>query len=369
MTPTPPPISRRPASSRPAGEFFTPVTVPGSSHRTDPLIPTATTGTAPDNSRDARRDAMLEEVPDVYRVNPLRLMVIHRLGLAARRLSSIISRPDQVDSQRRPGPHALVFLHHHAPVLLPTPGWHPTTPAGRPGAGHDEIRITHRSFQHHPDDLDDPEDTNAPDVTDLNYLLTTLHQRAEEFLRAKVRDLIEVLTDGGDPIDPFTHRYYGLATISIHRPGTAGGNRDSSPNPGPRGDSGGSRTARLQWLGWTGHIHLIDGTRITLRATEGLDPPTVRTSHTLLLRDPDPDGIDTTPVNPGLHWTLDTDTHDPIEIPLHTLHELVERAENARYQRAQLANPYHRSHRPEPGRPDPGRPEPDRPDPTSRGRS
>ena len=185
----------------------------------DHLAPASDTDTAADDP-DGR-----------FTPNPWRRRAADRLILAGRRHTRHWT--DLAGTGRRPGPHALIFLHRE-------PDPHSTNPSSG------TVRIATRMFLH------------GDDVTDLHTILTELHARALEYRDAGVRHPIAQLADTAEPMTRTAH-YLGLATSTIDPTGFDG--------PG-------------SWP-WHGLAHLTDDTRMIIRARSSVATPDLQSSHTL----------------------------------------------------------------------------------------
>jgi hypothetical protein len=163
--------------------------------------------------------------------NPWRRRVSDRLTLAGRRHARHWT--DLAGTGRRPGPHALVFLHREPDPYSNDPS---------PGT----VRIATRMF------------LDGDDVTDLHTILTELHTRALEYWEAGIRHPIAQLADTAEPMTRAA-RYLGLGTSTI--------DPDRFDGPG-------------SWP-WTGLAHLVDDTRMVIRAVSSVRTPDLASSHTL----------------------------------------------------------------------------------------
>ena len=163
--------------------------------------------------------------------NPWRRRAVDRLILAGRRHTRHVI--DLAGTGRRPGPHALIFLHSE-----------PDPHSNDPSSG--TVKVATRMFLH------------GDDVSDLHTVLVELHARALEYSEAGVRHPIAQLADGAEPMTRAA-RYLGLGTSTVDPAGFDG--------PG-------------SWP-WTGLVHLADGTRVIIRARGSVDTPDLQSSHTL----------------------------------------------------------------------------------------
>ena len=166
----------------------------------------------------------------------IRRAAAQRLALAGRLHTR--HRDDRHGRPDRPGPHAVLFLFRE-----PDPG--------RP----DVITVASRMF------------LDGPDVAALPTVLTTLTDRAHDFLRVhrgpagqgglSPHELMTYLADGTEPWGPGS-RYLGIGVSSIDTT-----REDIDPMP------------------WDGLAHLVDGTRLALHATRPEIPPDIISTHTL----------------------------------------------------------------------------------------
>jgi hypothetical protein len=172
-----------------------------------------------------------DDIDTRFAPNPWRRRAADRLALAGRRHARHIT--DLAGTGRRPGPHALIFLHREP---------HPRS--NHPSSG--TVKIATRMFLH------------GPDVTDLHTILTELHARALDYTEAGVRHPIAQLADTAEPMTGAA-RYLGLATSSVDPAGF------DEPASWP----------------WTGLAHLTDDTQMIIRATSSVETPDLQSSHTL----------------------------------------------------------------------------------------
>ena len=184
-----------------------------------------------------RPTAPAHDETDPRRRDPIRRAIALRLAVAGRRhvrhRNDLAGVPD-----RRPGPHAMIFLFRGADP-------HPAAGPRRDTA----ITVATRMF------------LDGPDVQHLPDLLTTITDRARDLDREHHRqgrglttsDLVGYLTDRIETPPPAT-RYWGTAVSSIDT------TRERSDNPDP--------------MPWDGLVHLIDGTRMSLHTTRQEIPPT-----------------------------------------------------------------------------------------------
>jgi hypothetical protein len=164
----------RPAHLDPETTVTMPAAVPEPRTPAD-LVPVADTGLpAPDT--DSR-----------FTPNPWRRRAADRLVLAGRRHAR--HHTDLAGTGRRPGPHALIFLHRE-----------PDPHSNNPSVG--TVKIATRMFLH------------GADVTDLHTILTHLHARALDYTKAGIRHPIAQLADTAEPMTRAA-RYLGLGTSSI----------------------------------------------------------------------------------------------------------------------------------------------------------
>lgn len=163
--------------------------------------------------------------------NPWRRRAAGRLTLAGRRHARHWT--DLAGTGRRPGPHAVIFLYRE-----------PARRSNDPCSG--TVAIATRMFLH------------GDDVIDLHTILTELHARAVEYAEAEVRHRIAQLADTAEAMTSAA-RYFGLGTSTID------GDRRFEPGDWP----------------WQGLAELVDGTRLILRGASTVDPPDLRSSHTL----------------------------------------------------------------------------------------
>ncbi|WP_214405747.1 hypothetical protein [Pseudonocardia lacus] len=169
--------------------------------------------------------------PDHLRPDPVRRKVVDRLTLVGRRHARHLA--DLHATPTRPGPHVVVFLYRQ-----------PTTGADQVRTN--DVRIASRMF------------LDGPDVADLPTVLTTLHQRAREYLATGRFDPRRHMSDRAEPMTAAS-TYLGVATSTL-----------IPPLPGTPDTS------------WQGLASLHDGTRLALRSRSAtLHPMTITSTHTL----------------------------------------------------------------------------------------
>ena len=118
---------------------------------------------------------------DPLRQDPIRRVVVHRLAVAGRRHAR--HRVDRAGRPDRPGPHAVLVL-----FARPVPaGREPTSPDPRTTV---EVTLATRMF------------LDGPDVTDLPTLLATITDRARDYGRLPLQQLVANLCDRVEPYPP-----------------------------------------------------------------------------------------------------------------------------------------------------------------------